>query len=286
MNKLASLFARKKNPVPFVDGEPVPWGDPEFSERLLRIHIAQETDMATRSGYRVQGEIGFLDGCFRTHLSKNRNRILDLMCGPGLYAKELGRRGYQVAGVDISPASIAFARKMIKQSRMSIPFHQANVLDVELPPESFDGCFWNYGAPNAFQHEDLIRMLNRIAEWLAPGGVLVTEMMSLDALAEECDKQWETLDKSYFYDRPHLWLDEKIWHEPTQSQLYRVYIVDAETGETTTFTEHHQGYAVDEYEEMLGLAGFDIRDRFGSMTGEILDDESRWVIHVAVKRGA
>ncbi|MGD2049604.1 MAG: methyltransferase domain-containing protein [Chloroflexota bacterium] len=36
-------------------------------------------------------------------------QVLDVTCGPGLYAVELASRGCLVTGIDFSPASIVYA---------------------------------------------------------------------------------------------------------------------------------------------------------------------------------
>jgi 2-polyprenyl-3-methyl-5-hydroxy-6-metoxy-1,4-benzoquinol methylase len=36
--------------------------------------------------------------------------VLDLGCGPGLYTERLAALGHRCVGIDVSPASIAFAR--------------------------------------------------------------------------------------------------------------------------------------------------------------------------------
>lgn len=42
---------------------------------------------------------------------KGNERILDLACGFGRHSLEFARRGYEVTGVDITPAYIRYAAK-------------------------------------------------------------------------------------------------------------------------------------------------------------------------------
>ena len=46
--------------------------------------------------------------------------IVDLGCGSGIWAKELADAGYQVIGVDISPAMIELARQSVPEARFHI----------------------------------------------------------------------------------------------------------------------------------------------------------------------
>jgi predicted TPR repeat methyltransferase len=45
-------------------------------------------------------------------LQSEPQRILDLGCGPGLYTQRLASLGHTCVGIDISPASIAYARRV------------------------------------------------------------------------------------------------------------------------------------------------------------------------------
>ena len=68
----------------------LPWGDPAFSERMLHEHLDQSHDLASRRLAVVEQQVTWL--VEQLGLSAG-DRVLDLACGPGLYAAELGRRG-------------------------------------------------------------------------------------------------------------------------------------------------------------------------------------------------
>ena len=67
---------------------------------------------------------------------KKGEKILDLACGFGRHALELARRGYDVTGVDITPAYIDFAARQARQEGLTASFLCADIREV-----AFDGEF-------------------------------------------------------------------------------------------------------------------------------------------------
>src|SRR6266849_5609861 len=55
--------------------------------------------------------------------------VVDLGCGSGLWARELSQAGYDVLGIDISPAMIEMARNRVPDGE----FRQTSLLKADLP---------------------------------------------------------------------------------------------------------------------------------------------------------
>lgn len=102
-----SHIVRRSTPVqPWHNADCIPWNDPAFSARMLREHLSQSHDQASRRTEKIESHVAWI----HTHLLRSRpTRILDLGCGPGLFAERLAGQGHHVTGVDFNPASIAYA---------------------------------------------------------------------------------------------------------------------------------------------------------------------------------
>ena len=50
----------------------------------------------------------------------DRGLVVDLGCGPGLWARQLTRHGYDALGIDFSPALVALARKAAPRARIQM----------------------------------------------------------------------------------------------------------------------------------------------------------------------
>lgn len=107
---------------------------------------------------------------------KPGGRVLDIGCGPGWLALELGRRGQVVDAYDISEKAIAIARSVLKQNPFKEGFGQVNyhlqdVTEVDLGENTYDSISgWS-----AFHHmhhfHDFMRKIDRA---LKPGGMIGT----------------------------------------------------------------------------------------------------------------
>ncbi|MBI3844280.1 MAG: class I SAM-dependent methyltransferase [Planctomycetes bacterium] len=102
-------------------------------------------------------------------------RVVDLGCGPGSWARTLGRAGYEVLGVDISKAMIARARRHAPMAK----FVCASLHDVELPPcdavTSLGECV-NYLFDRKASRASLHRLFRRVHAALRPGGLFVFDV--------------------------------------------------------------------------------------------------------------
>lgn len=102
-------------------------------------------------------------------------RVIDLGCGSGIWAAQLCRRGYDVTGVDLSPAMLAIARRRAPKAK----FVRGSLHAVPLPPcdavTALGECF-NYLFDAGARRPDRLGLLKRIYAALRPGGVLIFDM--------------------------------------------------------------------------------------------------------------
>ncbi len=99
--------------MPWRHGGNLPWDDPIFSERMLKEHLDQSHGAASRRLPEIRGQVQVM--CDWLALTADA-RLLDVTCGPGLYAAEFARRGVTVTGVDSRPASLRHARGAVPRA--------------------------------------------------------------------------------------------------------------------------------------------------------------------------
>jgi len=108
---------------------------------------------------------------------KKYGRVLELCCGPGWLALELGRRGQNVDAYDISSESIKVAKKMLKENPYkdgfgSINYYLEDISQCELGREKYDAvsCWASWYYLSEFDV-----LLDRVWSTLKVGGVFAIE---------------------------------------------------------------------------------------------------------------
>ncbi len=98
----------KTRPNVYEASHPQFWDDAHISQSMLKAHLAPELDSATRRHAFVKRSAEWIA---QTANPSERPLLLDLGCGPGIYANLFAQQGFLVTGVDLSPFSIAYAKE-------------------------------------------------------------------------------------------------------------------------------------------------------------------------------
>ena len=105
------------------------WTDPHLAQQMLAFHLDPDQDLASRNHAFVKRSLGWLNERFE--LGGGR-RVLDLGCGPGLYANALAELGASVTGVDFSQNSLAYGRSEAESRGLDVVYEHGNYLEIDL----------------------------------------------------------------------------------------------------------------------------------------------------------
>jgi SAM-dependent methyltransferase len=101
--------------------------------------------------------------------------IVDLACGSGIWAAQAAEAGFDVLGIDISPAMIELARAHAPQASFMVgSIHEAAIPACVAVTALGEGI--SYLSADA-EDVDLAHLVSRVAEALAPGGVFVFDVV-------------------------------------------------------------------------------------------------------------
>ncbi|MDH3591293.1 MAG: class I SAM-dependent methyltransferase [Planctomycetota bacterium] len=265
--------------VPWSHGGKIPWHEPGFSERMLREHLSQEHDRASRRLEVIDRHVAWLH---ETVGVGRAGRVLDLGCGPGLYTERLAQRGHTCVGIDFSPASIAHAHARAESESLACEYRHADLRHADYGA-GFDLVLLTFGELNTFPEDDARTILAGARRALAPEGRLVLEVHTEAAVRRigASPPVWRTARNSVFSDRPHLWLRECAWHEPERAATERYFVAEPPATDVATYVCTTQAYADDEYRAMLRDAGFTRVSIHASLAGAHAASESGLVVSVA-----
>ena len=276
------IYNRPQRPVPWDRDGNLPWNDPAFSKRMLREHLDDSHGAASRpTGERQR----LIDWLWEKLDLRPDAHLLDVTCGPGLYAVELARRGAHVMGVDFGPAAVAHARDLAKAEGVAerCNFVEADVREVDFGRERFDAALFLYGQLAVFPREQAQDLLTRIAFALRPGGRLCVELLNQKRVDTEESTWWYTDETGLWGDAPYFSLGERFWYEEEKLSCERYYTLNLDTGELDEIILCDQTYAVAEMAEMMRRAGVEIVEVFPAWDGLDISDAEEWVTYLARK---
>ena len=274
------IYNRPDPPALWQGDGNLPWDDPDFSERMLREHLDERHGAATRQAAERAAQLDW----FQEQLGlRPGSRVLDLTCGPGLYAVALAERGMHVTGVDFSPASIAYARELAVAAGVGdrCRFIEADVRDYEPERESYDAALFLYGQLAVFPREEAAALLGKVASALRPGGWLVVELLDPARVDKNDSSWWFTDDTGLWGERPFLHLGERRWNAAERASVERYYILHLESGVMDEIILCDQTYEAEEMAGMMRAAGFSEVKSFAAWAGLPLYDAEEWAAYIA-----
>jgi SAM-dependent methyltransferase len=279
--KLLDIFKKPITVGPLWDGQyKIPWDEPDFSRRMLAMHLSQDHDLASRRLEAIESQIDWIQG---TLLDKEPSRVLDLACGPGLYSHRLAALGHTCHGLDFSPASIDYADQHNEfPDRCSFALGDLRTATFG---DGFDAALMIYGEFNAFPRQEALAILKKAFKTLNPGGRLLIEAHTPEQIKRtgKTAASWYKEDSGLFSDKPHIVLMENNWHEAEHTSEAFFYVIDAASTDVTLYRNTLQGYSLDEYLMLLTEAGFSQAETLPAWTEEEIKPTDTFVLLTARK---
>lgn len=277
------LYKRPESPVPWVDGGNLPWDDAEFSERMLREHLDQSHGAASRKDEERAIQTEWL---FDRLALKAGDSLLDVTCGPGLYSVDFARRGVQVTGIDFAPAAVRYARELARKAGVAdlCRFLETDVHTVSLPPDHFNAAVILYGQLAVMSRQEAARLVQKIANALKSGGVLIIELLNPDHINRNSSNWWFTDNQGLWGDAPFLCLGEREWREAEQLSVERFYVLHLETGQFDHILLCDQAYQPADVASLVRSAGLEEPDVYPAWDGLPLYDAQEWLVYRSCKK--
>lgn len=260
---LQDIHQRNMDLEPWAEGERIPWDDAAFSERILKEHLTQDNDAASRPNTKIKKHV---DWIHRHLLDGKISRVLDLGCGPGLYTARLAKLGHTCTGIDFAPAPIAYA---IKNAPPGCQYLLSDIRSADYGSD-YDLVIFIFGALNLVQPADARLILEKACQALKPGGLLLLEASSLDAVDQIGNQpaMWYSAESGIFSDKPHLCLMETFWDDDQKVATERFFIIDTATGTVTRHAASTQAYEEEDLETLLQVSGYGEINFYDSLTGK------------------
>ncbi len=194
------------------------WGDPVASRRLLREHLDQSHDGASRRLGAVDAHVRRLSRL----LPQPPAHVLDAACGPGLYSVRLARAGYRVTALDVGPAVISHARRLARDEGVDalVTARVEDLRNLAGRPQ-YDAAVLIYHVLEGFPRREQPTVLRRLGSCLRAGAPLIVEMRLRPDQPDGRISSWEVVEASILSDRRHLLLVETVHDRARNTYVLR-----------------------------------------------------------------
>ena len=261
-----------QKPNPFEEGEALFWDDPYISKNMLTYHLDEKTDTASRSGDKIQMTVDFW---FEKGYIKPGMTVLDLGCGPGLYAEKLSERGAKVVGIDFSKRSIDYAKEHAKQRGLNIDYRYMDFFDIE-ESDTYDAAIQVYGEINVFSPEKRNRLLGIINSALKKDSIFMCDVTTrIHRKKNGCSNYWQVEEDGFWAEGINLVLG-KGFDYPEASTWADQYIVIGSNG-TTVYRNWFLDYDLDTITKVMQENGFEATEKWNDLAGAPYHPEGEWI---------
>src|SRR5205807_1788986 len=118
-------------------------------------------------------EVDFLVHCFRRYAKRPVATVLDIACGTGPHLIRLGRRGYRMSGLDLSPENISFLRERAGEEGLDVGLHVADMTRFRLPRAVDAAICMQDSQGHLLTNDALLAHLRGVARAVRKGGLYI-----------------------------------------------------------------------------------------------------------------
>jgi len=226
MIPLDELARHLAKPPLYAPGTGSLWDDDHVSKGMLAAHLDPFGDAASRNHAFLDASVTWI-----ATLAPPAEfpRLLDLGCGPGLYAMRFAAAGYEVTGVDVSRRSIAYAQAQAEAAGRTIDYRCQDYRSLDEV-----GCydvvtllFCDYAALSAADRRRLVIAVRRA---LRDGGQFVLDVFT-ERMRQPEHRSWQVCpDGGFFSERPYVCLHAVYQYADFDATELRQDVVVTEHG--------------------------------------------------------
>lgn len=269
----------QEKPAPFTPGEPLFWDDPHISAQMLKVHLDPSHDIASRRPETIQRSVDWLVASLGLQAG---DPVLDLGCGPGLYAAGLARKGLRVTGVDYSRRSIDYATQYASEHHLDIGYRYQDYLTLE-DENQYAAALLIYGDFCPLSPAQRSRLLGNVRRALMPGGYFVLDVTTRAHRQKHGNRNgWYAVEAGFWKPKPHLVLEEGFDYPEEAIYLDQAIVIEND-GKVSVYRNWFQDYSRESITRELEAGGFAVQSVWNDLTGTPNTEDAEWIGVIAQK---
>lgn len=251
------------------------WDDLYIAKHMLDAHLNPNIDAASRKLETIDRHVDFITSIASP---KAFPKLLDLGCGPGLYAKRFHDKGYDVTGYDLSKVSIDYAT----QTAPHVTFIQKNYLELNVI-DHYDIITLIYYDFAVLSPQDRKTLLKNIYRALKKDGLFMLDVLSSHFVSKlEHHQSWSYEPKDgFFRETPYICLESRHLYE--NHVFVESYGIIGEQGDLDVIHVWNTGYTQDTLLEELQQKPFERVAIYEDFEGKPLTETSDTLMMIVKK---
>lgn len=255
------------------------WNDEYISKYVLDSHLNPGVDMASRKPEFIDQSVYWITSIAPP---SQFHCLLDLGCGPGLYAERFSQAGYSVIGIDFSKRSIEYARRQTAVHKSGISYFYQDYMTMD-----YDSCldvitliYCDFGVLSTNNRATL---MSKVYRALKPGGKFILDVFTPiqhQDKKETCD--WEYHPNGGFWDeQPYLCLNSFHRYDEDNTVLNQTIVINENRVECYNIWEHC--FTKNTLLSEAQTAGFTQYELYGDASGKKYDEQGNIICAVLTK---
>jgi SAM-dependent methyltransferase len=254
------------------------WDDEHISKGMLEAHLNPDRDAASRNHTFLDKSVNWISELASpTQYSK----LLDLGCGPGLYAERFANAGYSVTGVDFSHRSIKYAKEQTALNNSCIEYHYQNYLTIDYT-DQFDIVTLIYCDYAPLILKDRVTLLEKVYQSLKPGGKFIFDVFTPKMRKKE-NRTWQYFENGGFFSaKPHLLLEANYQYDDNDKTELHQHIVITDEDVKYYIVQNHF-FTKESLLSEIQPIGFSMSEFYGDVAGNEYSDTGETICCVFTK---
>lgn len=183
-------------------------------------------------------------------------KLIDLGCGPGLYAEKFAEKSWNVYGVDINAASLEYARNSAANRGLAIRYRELSYLEP-FTDETFDlaTCIYcDFGALSVYLQREFLANVHRL---IVPGGHFVFDVFGPGVSRSKAEgKTWTRHDGAGFWSSRPCYVLSETGHFSDEYVWGTKYVVITDDGEAQSYVVWDHYFTEATIKALLAEFGF------------------------------
>lgn len=274
-NQLSDFSKKPKLYAPSTDKF---WDDDHISKGMLEAHLNPDWNAATRKHDFVDKSVRWITSIAQP---AQFQQLLDLGCGPGIYAERFHKAGYTVTGIDFSKRSIEYAQERTLLNKSNIQYYYQNYLTIDYT-EQFDVITLIYCDYAPLSITDRLILLRKVYQALKPNGKFIFDVFT-PLMRKEENHSWYYSEESGFWNqKPHFCLNSVYqYDDEDNTELRQSIVLTEDTINCYNIWDHY--FTKEKLISEIQPIGFNILEFYGDIAGQEFSDTGETICGVFTK---